>query len=54
MFCGCSSLEKLNISNFKENNLTDLSSIFDNCFSLKELICQNELIKNLFEKINKF
>ena len=41
MFYGCSSLKKLNISNFNTNNVTDMSGMFSGCSSLKELNLSN-------------
>ena len=40
MFCGCSSLEELNINNFNTNNVINMDSIFSECSSLKYLIFQ--------------
>ena len=37
MFHECRSLKKLNLSNFNNNNVTDIESMFDGCFSLKKL-----------------
>ena len=37
MFSECSSLEKLNISNFNTNNVANISYMFYKCISLKEL-----------------
>ena len=37
MFSGCSSLEELNIENFADNNIKDISGMFHKCSSLKEL-----------------
>ena len=31
MFCGCSSLKELNLSNFKTNNVTDMIWMFWGC-----------------------
>ena len=41
MFCGCSSLKELNISNFNTNNVTDMGGMFSECSSLKELNLSN-------------
>ena len=37
MFKECSSLEKLNLSNFNTNKVTDMSYIFFGCHAIKEL-----------------
>ena len=37
MFCKCSSLTKLNLSNFNTNHLTNTKYMFGNCTSLTEL-----------------
>ena len=41
MFDGCSSLKKLNISNFNTNNVTKMGCMFRGCSSLKELNLSN-------------
>ena len=41
MFYKCSSLIKLNLSNFNTNNLTNMNCMFDSCASLKELNISN-------------
>ena len=41
MFSGCSSLKELKLTNFNNNNVTDMSSMFSNCSSLKELNLTN-------------
>ncbi len=41
MFRGCSSLKELNLSNFNNNNVTDMSYMFRGCSSLKELHLNN-------------
>ena len=41
MFFDCSSLEKLNISNFSFNENADVFALFSYCFSLDELIIKN-------------
>ena len=46
MFSGCSSLKKLNISNFNTNNVKDKSYMFSRCISLKELISSDSRLKN--------
>ena len=37
MFNGCSSLKELNLSNFKTNNVTNMSGMFAFCSSLKRM-----------------
>ena len=37
MFYGCSSLKKLNLSNFNTNNAIEMESIFTKCSSLQEI-----------------
>ena len=42
MFCRCSSLKELILTNFNTNNITDMSYMFYGCSSsLKELIIIN-------------
>ena len=41
MFCGCSSLKELNLSNFNTNNVTNMFVMFLDCSSLKELNLSN-------------
>ena len=41
MLRGCSSLKKLNLSNFNTNNVTNMSGIFSESSSLKELNIYN-------------
>ena len=31
IFCGCSTLKELNLSNFNTNNITDMSGMFYGC-----------------------
>ena len=38
MFCGCSSLTSLNLSNFKINNINNMSGMYLKCSSLISLI----------------
>ena len=37
MFCGCSSLVELNLSNFNTDKVVEMDSLFEGCKSLKEL-----------------
>ena len=53
MFDGCSSLKKLDISNFSISDETNMSQIFSGCTSLEEIIISNIInnvpnIKNIF------
>ena len=41
MLSNCSSLIKLNISNFNTNNVVDMSFMFNECSSLKDLNISN-------------
>ena len=41
MFCWCSSLKELDISNFYTYNVTNMSAMFYYCSSLKELDISN-------------
>ena len=36
MFWGCSSLEELNLSNFRANKISNMRAMFSGCSSLKE------------------
>ena len=50
MFSECSSLEVLNIINFNTNKVTKLIGIFSSCFALKNIFCNDTIIKKLFER----
>ena len=41
MFYRCSSLTKINLANFNNNNVTDMANMFCECSSLKELNLSN-------------
>ena len=41
MFCECSSLTKLDLSNFNTNNVTDMSWMFYKCSSLTNIDLSN-------------
>ena len=43
MFCGCSSLTNIDLSNFNTNNVTDMKWMFFGCYSLKK---ENIITKN--------
>ena len=47
MFSGCSLLKKLNISNFKTENVVNMSCMFHECSSLKELKISHLNTKNV-------
>ena len=34
MFCECSSLTNINLSNFNTNNITNMSGMFSRCYKL--------------------
>ena len=61
MFCNCSSLTSLNLSNFNTKNVTNMSSMFSECSSLTSLNLSNFNTNNfkyiymshMFYKINK-
>ena len=41
MFCGCSSLEKVDLTNFNTNIVSDMSQMFKKCLSLKQINLSN-------------
>jgi len=45
MLFGCSSLKKLNISNFNTQNVKHMSNIFNHCYSLKDADDMEEKLK---------
>ena len=47
MFCKCTSLEKIDIKNFKTDNVTDMNCMFSECSSLTELNFDNFNTKNV-------
>ena len=47
MFCGCSKLEKLDLSSFDTHNVTNISSMFLGCCSLTELDLSNFDVSNV-------
>lgn len=47
MFCGCSNLEKLDLSSFDTHNVTNISSMFLWCRSLTELDLSNFDVSNV-------
>ena len=52
MFYNCTSLTNLNLSNFNTQNVTIMSSMLDNCESLKRdnIITKDKRILNFFEQ----
>ncbi len=54
MFCICSSLKELNLSNFNTENVTDMSYMFDYCKSLKELNIINFNTNNVINMRSMF
>ena len=54
MFCGCYSLNELNLSNFNTNNVTDMDSMFYGCSSLKELNLSNFNTNNVTDMFSMF
>ena len=56
MFYDCSSLEKLNLSNFNTNNIKDMSFMFSNCSSLEYIDVSNSdnsNVKNMRGMLNE-
>ena len=51
MFYKCSSLQKLNLSNFNTNNVTNMRGMFYKCSSVKELIISNFNINNVTDML---
>ena len=49
MFSNCYSLNSINLSNFNTNKVTDMSSMFDGCKSLKNILTKNKKILKEFE-----
>ena len=53
MFDNCTSLKELNLNNFNTINVTNMSSMFYGCSSLKELISNfNNINENNINEIN--
>ena len=50
MFDGCNSLTNINLSNFNTQNVTNMSFMFFDCYSLNKenIITKDEKIKSLF------
>ena len=54
MFCECSSLKELNISNFNTINVTNMGYMFCECYSLKELNLSNFNTNNVINMESMF
>ena len=54
MFCNCSSLKKLDLSNFTANQIGDISGMFKGCNSLEELDISNFQIKKAQNVITSY
>ena len=52
IFCSCSSLTDINLSNFNTKNVTDISFMFDKCSSLKKLNLSYLNANNLLIRLN--
>ena len=50
MFDGCSSLQELNLSSFKDNNKISINKIFGECPKLKDVKLDDENILSKFKK----
>ena len=51
MFCGCSSLENINLDNFNTKNVSNMNMMFNKCLSLKDINISNFNFDNI-KKIN--
>ena len=54
MFCDCSSLNNLNISNFDTKNVINMSYMFCDCSSLNHLDLSNFNCENVRDKTGMF
>ena len=54
MFSGCSSLKKLNLSNFNTVNVINMSGMFNSCSSLNEINISYFDIKNATDMVGMF
>ena len=54
MFCGCSPLKELYLSNFNTNNVVYMASMFSGCISLKELNLSNFNTNNVTHMCRMF
>ena len=53
MFYNCS-IEELNLSNFKSNNVKDMSKMFAECHQLKKIIFSNFKTNNVINMSEMF
>ena len=53
MFDGCSSLKKLNLSNFNTNSSIETFQMFNGCSPELSLICLDDSIKREYKNIFK-
>ena len=51
IFCRCSSLKELNLTNFNTENVTNMKGIFNYCLNLKEI--KNKYEINKIDKVTK-
>ena len=54
MFCDCSSLTSLNLSNFNTNNVTNMREMFRGCSSLTSLNLSNYNTNNVTDMRDMF
>ena len=54
MFSSCKQIKKIDLSNFKTNEVTDMSYMFDFCTNLKEINLSNLNTKNVKNMSNMF
>ena len=54
IFSGCSSLIKIDLSNFNTNNVTNMSDMFNGCSSLKNINLSNFNTNNVKDMDNMF
>ena len=54
MFCRCSSLKNINLSNFNTINVTNMSGMFSYCSSLKDINLSNFNTNNVVDMYDIF
>ena len=54
MFCGCSSLTNIDLSNFVTQNVTNLESMFDRCSFLRNINLSNFNTQNVINMRGMF
>ena len=54
MFCNCSSLKEINLSNFNTDNVTNMKAMFSKCSSLEEINLSSFNTNNVTNMINMF